>query len=71
MLIIFTEFTSVETRYDTGFTIMYLIITVCGINIIGVFLSMSIAMYNSYKKSIYDKAWGKYNTLNEKIVNFI
>lgn len=32
---------------------------------------MSIALYNSYKKSIYDKAWAKYNTINEKIVNFI
>jgi hypothetical protein len=71
MLIIFTEFTSVETRYDMGFIIMYIIITVCGFNIIGVFLSMSLALRHSYLKSIYDKAWGKYHIVNDKIVNFI
>ena len=71
MLIIFTEFTSVETRYGIGFIIIYLILLVCALNIIGVFIDMLIALRLTYLKRRHDTAWGNYHILNKKIVSFL
>lgn len=40
LLIIFTDFVSVESRYDFGFTAIYLILIVGAINIVGVILNL-------------------------------
>ena len=61
MLIIFTEFSSVETRYKMGFIIIYLILFVCAFNIIGVFFNMFIALRLAYLKRKHNSAWDKYD----------
>ena len=71
MLIIFTEFISVETRYGIGFVIIYLILLVCALNIIGVFFDMLIALRLTYLKRKHDTAWESYHLLNNKIVSFL
>jgi hypothetical protein len=57
LLIIFTEFTSVETRYGIGFIIIYLVLFVCALNIIGVFFNMFSALRLAYLKYRYDTEW--------------
>ena len=37
LLIVFTDFVNVQERYDLGFLAIYLVLSVCGLNIAGVF----------------------------------
>ena len=71
LLIIFTDFVSIEKRYDLGFLAIYLILIVCSLNIAGVLLNLILTLRLAYLKQKHQKAWDKYHEVNNKMLKFI
>ena len=71
LMIIFTDFVTVEERYDLGFLAIYLILIVCSLNIAGVLYNLLLALRIEYYRKKYRKAWQEYHKINDKMVEFI
>ena len=71
LLIIFTDFVAVEERYNLGFLAIYLVLTVCTLNIAGVLYNLILDLRMKYLKRKHKKAWEKYHVVNKKIIDFL
>ena len=60
-----------EERYDLGFVAIYFVLSVCALNIAGVFYNLILSLKLAYLKQKHKKAWKKYNEINDQMIEFI